>query len=164
MRMNSLQRYLNGLFNKGEISEQEKQNMGPMAALLGRAHGLPKRDKEFDTIPKFRLIIDTTGTPYYDVGKYLAKLLNALTTNEFSLKDSFDATTRIQNIPQDLFNKGCKFISFVVESLFTNFPLAKTINIILNHVYDQNVIETKLKRRTLNEQCDVVSIGSSCLS
>ena len=72
MRMNSLQRYLNGLFNKGEISEQEKKDMRPMAAQLGRAHGLPKTHKEFDTIPKFRPIIDTTGTPYYDVGKYLA--------------------------------------------------------------------------------------------
>ena len=137
MRMNSLQRYLNGLFNKGEISEQEKKDMRPMAVQLGRAHGLPKMHKEFDTIPKFRRIINTTGTPYDDVGKYLAKLLNPLTANEFSLKDSFDATTRIQNIPQDLFDKGYKFISFDVESLFTNVPLAKTINIVLNRVYDQ---------------------------
>ena len=179
MRMSSLQRYLNGLFNKGEISEQGKKDMRPMAAQLGRAHGLPKTHKEFDTIPKFRPIIDTTGTPYYDVGKYLAKLLNPLTINEFSLKDSFDATTRIQNIPQDLFDKGYKFISFDVESLFTNVPLAKTTNIILNRVYDQNLIETKLKRRTLKklipdtckkttfsfnnqlyEQCDGVSSSS----
>ena len=110
----------------------------------------------------------------------MAKLLNPLTINEFSLKDSFDATTRIQNIPQDLFDKGYKFISFAVESLFTNIPLAKTINIILNRVYHQNLIETKLKRRTLKklisdtckkttfsfnnqlyEQCDGVSMGSS---
>ena len=72
--------------------------------------------KEFDTIPKFHPIIDTTGTPYYDVGKYLAKLLNPLTTNEFFPKDSFNATTHTQNIPQDLFDKGYKFISFDVES------------------------------------------------
>ena len=106
--------------------------------------------------------------------------MNPLTTNELSLKDSFDAITRIQNIPQDLFDKGYKFISFDVQSLFTNVPLAKTINIILNRVYDQNLMETKLKRRTLKklisdtskkttfsfnnqlyEQCDGVSMGSS---
>ena len=59
-------------------------------------------------------------------------------------------------------------------------PFAKTINIILNRVYDQILIETKLKRRTLKklisdtckkttlsfnnqpyEQCDGVSMGSS---
>ena len=73
-----------------------------MATQLGRAHGLPKTHEEFDTVPKFHPIIDTTGTPYYDVGKYLDKLLNPLTTNKFFLRDSFDATTRIQNIPQDL--------------------------------------------------------------
>ena len=94
-RMHSLQRYLNSLYNKGEISEEEKKSMRPMAAQQGRAHGLPKMHKEFDAIPKFRSIIDTTGTPYYDVGKYLAKLLKPLTENEFSLKDSFDATRRI---------------------------------------------------------------------
>ena len=85
-------RYLNSLFNKEEISEEEKKSMRPMAAQLGRAHGLPKTHKEFDILPKFRPIIHTTGTPYYDVGKFLAKLLYRLTTNEFSLRDAFKAT------------------------------------------------------------------------
>ena len=93
-----------------------------MAAQLGRAHGLPKIHKECDTIPEFCPIIDTTGTPYYEVGKFLAKLLNPLTMNEFSLKDSFDATKRIQNIPDELFEKGYRFVSFDVKSLFTNVP------------------------------------------
>ena len=178
--MSSLQRYLHGLFSKGEISEEEKKGMRPMAAQLGRAHGLPKIHKEFDTIPEFRPIIDTTGTPYYEVGKFLAKLLNPLIMNEFSLKDSFDATKRIQNIPDELFEKGYRFVSFDVKSLFTNVPLAKTIDIILNRVYDQKLIETKLKRRSLKklisdvckktkfsfnnqlyEQLDGVSMGSS---
>ena len=151
-----------------------------MAAQQGRADGLPKMHKEFDAIPKFRPIIDTTGTLYYDVGKYLAKLLKPLTESEFSLKDSFDATRRIQSLPQDLFDKGYIFVSFDVESLFTNVPLVKTIDIILNRVYEQNLIETKLKRRTLKkllsdtckkttfsfnqqlyEQCDGVSMGLS---
>ena len=111
---------------------------------------------------------------------FLAKLLNPLTMNEFSLKDSFDATKRIQNIPDELFEKGYRFVSFDVKSLFTNVPLAKTIGIILNRVYDQKLIETKLKRRSLKklisnvckkttfsfnnqsyEQLDGVSMGSS---
>ena len=147
-RMSSLQRYLHGLFCKGETSEEEKKGMRPMAAQLGRAHGLPKIHKEYDTIPEFRPIIDTTGTPYYEVENVLAKLLNPLTMNEFSLKDSFDATKRIQNIPDELFEKGYRFVSFFdVKSLFTNVPLAKTIDSILNRVYDQKLIETKLKRR-----------------
>ena len=70
-RMSSLQRYLHGLFCKGEIFEEEKKGMRPMAAQLGRAHGLPKIHKEYDTIPEFHPIIDTTGTPYYEVGNFL---------------------------------------------------------------------------------------------
>ena len=83
--------------------------MRPMAAQLGRAHGLLNIHKENDIIPEFRLIIDTTGTPYYEVGKFLAELLIPLTMNEFSLKDSCDATKRIQNIPDELFEKGYIF-------------------------------------------------------
>ena len=56
--------------------EEEKKGMRPMDAQLRRAHGLPKIHKEYDTNPEFRPIIDTTGTPYYEVGKFLAKLLN----------------------------------------------------------------------------------------
>ena len=71
--------------------------------------------------------------------------------NEFSLKDSFDDTKCIQNIPDELFEKGHRFVSFDVKSLFTNVPLTKTIDIILNRVYDQKLIETKLKRRSMKK-------------
>ena len=54
----------------------------------------------------FRPIIDTTGTAYQPVAKYLTKLLNPITTNEFTIKDSLDAVTHINNIPHNLFNDG----------------------------------------------------------
>ena len=39
--------------------------------------------------------------------------------------------------------------SFDVESLFTNVPLQQTINIILDCVYNNKLIATQLKKRTL---------------
>ena len=33
-------------------------------------NSLPKIHKEYDTIPEFRRIIDTTGTPYYEVKNF----------------------------------------------------------------------------------------------
>ena len=63
-----------------------------------RAHGLPKLHKDYDITPPLRPIIDTTGTCYYTVAKFLAKLLNPLTENEYVLKDSFDAAERIKNL------------------------------------------------------------------
>ena len=45
---------------------------------------------------------------------------------EFSIKDSFDATSGIKDISQDLLHNGYQFISFDEESLFTNVPIKRT--------------------------------------
>ena len=104
----------------------------PKSAKLARAHGLPKIHKLFENIPSFRPIIDTTGTTHYSVGKYLSELLNPLTHNDYSLKDSFDAATRIRRIlPQVRENDDYMFISLDVASL------KKTVNIILKRIYNE---------------------------
>ena len=100
---------------------------------LAQAHGLPKIHKLFENIPSFCPIIDTTGTTHYSVGKYLSELLNPLTHNDYSLKDSFDAATRIRRIlPQVRENNDYMF-----ALLFTNVPLKKTVNIILKRIYNE---------------------------
>ena len=87
-RMKSLQSYLRALLKRNEITNAESDMMRPKNAKPGRAHGLPKIHKEFSNIPKFRPIIDTTGTTHCLVGKYLANLLNPPTINEYSVKNS----------------------------------------------------------------------------
>ena len=87
--------------------------------------------KEFDRIPKSRPIVDTTGTAHYGIGKFLSTLLNPLTQNEYAVNDSFDAAQRIQQIPQNLFDEGYRYVSFDVVSLFTNVPLKRTVDVIL---------------------------------
>ena len=87
------------MFKRNEISEEEKKQLRPMAAQLGRAHGLPKTDKAYGNLPLFRPIIDTTSTPYYNIGKFLSSLLQLLTHNDYNLKDSFNAVQRIRSIP-----------------------------------------------------------------
>ena len=84
-RLATLQAYLCKLLNRGEISEFEHENLRPTFAHLGRARGLPKTHKTFQSIPKFRPIIDTTNTPLYNVDKFLAGLLNPLTLNQYIL-------------------------------------------------------------------------------
>ena len=106
-----------------KISESEYQNMRPISTKPARAHGLPKIHKSFDNLPPFRPIIDTTGTAYQPVAKYLTNLLIPLTTNEFTIKDTFDAVSHINNVPKKLFDDGFRFVSFDVKSLFTNIPL-----------------------------------------
>ena len=41
---------------------------------------------------------------------------------------------------------GYKLVSFDVTSLFTNVPLDFTIDVILRKIYDERLINTKIKR------------------
>ena len=87
-RLASVQNYLRKLLKNGEIDEATFQLIRPKAARPARAHGLPKIHKKFAKIPKFRPIIDTTGTTHYGVGKFLSQLLQPLTRNEHTVKDA----------------------------------------------------------------------------
>ena len=97
-RLATLQRYLKQLNKKGKLDDDTFKRIPPQSARIARAHGLPKIHKPFDNIPPFRPILDTTGTTHDAVGKYLFELLNPLTQNEYSLRDSFDAGNRINRI------------------------------------------------------------------
>ena len=77
----TIQTYIQTLFKRGEIMEKEKKEMRPKASQVGRAHGLPKIHKSYNTLPSFRPIIDTRNTPHYGVGKFLTRLLSPLTQN-----------------------------------------------------------------------------------
>ena len=101
-----------------------------------------------------------------------------MTANEFTSKDSFDAASAIQSIPQNLFDEGYRLVSFDVESLFTNVPLKRTINRILKRIYNDKLLDITLTKRSLKklltdsctktafsfdnlyEQVDGVSMGS----
>ena len=85
---------------------------------------------------------------HYHGGKYFSELFNPLTSNEYIIKDSFDAVTRTKNILGELFDQGYGFVSFDVVSVFTNVPLQKAINIVLKKVYMEKVLNTTIKKNT----------------
>ena len=97
-RLATLQRYLKQLNKRGELDDNTFKKIRPQSARIARAHGLPKIHKQFDNIPSFRPIVDTTGSTDYSVGKCLSELLNPLTQNEYSLRYSYDAVNRINHI------------------------------------------------------------------
>ena len=78
-RLKTVENYVNTMFKRNEISEEEKKQLRPMAAQLGRAHGLLKKHKAYTDLPSFPPISDTTSTPYYNIGKFLSSLLQPLT-------------------------------------------------------------------------------------
>ena len=93
----------------------------------------------------------TIGSTHYGVGKFISKLLHPLTLNAYHLKDSFETAEKIKAIPEHLLQEGYRFVSFDVKSLFTNVPLSKTIQIIMDRVYKEKAIPTSLKQRTLKK-------------
>ena len=58
---------------------------------------------------------------------------------------------KIRAIPRNLYNEGYVLVSFDVKSLFTNVPLRKTVDVILDRVYREKVITTNLKKRSLKK-------------
>ena len=110
---------------------------------------------------------------HYLVGKYLSELLNLLTHNDYSLKDSFDAATRNSRILLHVReNDEYMFILLDVASLFTNVPLKKTINIIQittslsKHPLKKLILHTCQKtafsfNNKMYEQLDGASMGGS---
>ena len=150
-RVETIKSYINTMFNRGEVTAEEVKQMRRKGANRARARGLPKTHKTFDKIPPFRPVVDTTNTPYSGIGTYLKTLLNPLTVNEFSMKDTFQAVEEIGKIDYTLLEKGYRLVSFDVVSLFTNVPLKRTVNVILDRIYKDKVIETKLKKSTLKK-------------
>ena len=72
-------------------------------------------------------------------------MLQPLTINNYTLKDSFDAANKIKYVSSEIFEEGYQFVSFDVESLLRNVLLNKTINIILDRIYRQKFLKTNLK-------------------
>ena len=58
--------------------------------------------------PGFGPVVDTTNSPYYGIGKYLSSLLNPLTHNDKSVKDTFEAVNKICSIPSELYETFTK--------------------------------------------------------
>ena len=75
-------------------------------------------------------------------------MLNPLTQNEYSLRDSLDAANRINRIlPLVQEKEEHMFVSLDVLSFFTNVPF----NIILKRVYNEKLINTSLSKHSLKK-------------
>ena len=84
---------------------------------------------------------------YYSVGKYLLGLLNPLTQNKYTVKDSFDVANKINQILPDVHNSDeYAFVSLYVVSLFTDVHLKKTVDIIAKRLYTEKKLQIHLRK------------------
>ena len=86
------------------------------------------------------------NTPTYKLAKFLVPILKPLTTNEFTVKDSFHFAEEIVDQQHDLFMG-----SLDVDSLFTNISLEETIEICTNELFKESETVEGLSRTELRE-------------
>ena len=115
--------FLKILETKKEISSEEYKDLSTSGSRPGIMYGLAKVHKTVtDGLPSFRPILSAIGTPTYKLAKFLVPILEPLTTNEYTIKDSFTFAEELQS-----FDLKLVMASFDIESLFTNIPLQETI-------------------------------------
>ena len=114
------------------------------------------------------------GTPTYKLSKFLVPLIEPITVNEYTVKDSFSFAKEVIDYDSTLYMS-----SLDVTSLFTNIPLNETTNIICDELFKNreciNGMDKPVFRELLTlamnetcfifddvlyKQCDGVSMGS----
>ena len=93
-RLSNLQSHLRKLKNNNETTEADFKTMRPQNTRPAKAPGLPKMHKEFDNLPSFRAMIDTTDSAHYLTAKFLANLLKPLATYQITFDNLFDVARK----------------------------------------------------------------------
>ena len=103
------------------ISETNYKNLKPRSSSFGVLYGL---------CPPLRPILSAIKTPSYNLAKFLVPLIEPITKNNFTVKNSFEFSKEICKQNPEYF-----MASLDVESLFTNIPLEETIKICCDSLY-----------------------------
>ena len=113
-------------------------------------YGLAKVHKQLvNGFPKLRPILSAINTPTYKIAQFLVNIMEPLTKDQYTVKDSFEFCNDIRSQNQTKF-----MASFDIDSLFTNIPLDETITICCNKLFEsQNLVEglSKSQFRSLLE-------------
>ena len=131
-----INKQLRSISKNGSLTEQQYKKVKAAGSNPGILYGLCKVHKVVVGVcPPFRPILSAIRTPAYKLAKYLVPKLTSITANEFSVKDSFC-------FAEEIVNQNSNFIigSLDVDSLLTNIPLEKTINICCDTLFEETDI------------------------
>ena len=134
LRQGQLQRYLLKLHKKKIFTDADYAFVYPRGSNIGKIYGLPKTHKLTSVNKKLKLrpIISSISTYNYNLAQYLCKKLSPHIPKQYSTRDTFTFVNDISEID----SKDKFMISFDVSSLFTNIPLAETVDIAIQLLLD----------------------------
>src|SRR6202044_3940579 len=100
------------IISDSNLDEKLKKKLIPSSECIPRIYGLPKIHKEGAPL---RPIVNTIGSPTYELAKYVARILKPLVGNTDSfIKDSHDFVKLIKN---EKLERDDLLVSFDVVSL-----------------------------------------------
>ena len=86
----------------------------------------------------FRPIISQVGTYTYNGSRVISQYLKPLCDNEYKINDTQTFASMIKN--QTPLSSDEEYISYDVESLFTNKPVEETIEYIIHQIYNEKKV------------------------
>ena len=104
---------LKSLEDQGEISEKERNYLYPSGS-KPRVQKIRKALE--DGTPSFRPILSAVGTPTNNLAKFCHQLLKPLTSNDYTIKDSFSLAKEVLD-----FDASCFMASFDIKSLMYKY-------------------------------------------
>ena len=138
---------------KKYIGEYLYKSLYPQSSQPGTMYGSSKIHKPLvNGFPKLRSILSALNTGTYKWGRFFVPLLRYLTSNQFTLKDSFEFAKVV--CEQDA---GLSMASLDVESLFTNVPLEETIHICVNELFKSNSSIHGLNKKQITEMLSLTT-------
>ena len=146
--------FLKGI--KKSIAEDLYKSLYPQGSQPGIRYGSSRIHKPLvNGFPKSRPILSALNTGTY---KFFVPFLRHLTSNEFTLKDSFKFAKIICEQDTGLF-----MTSLDVDSLCTNVPLEETINICVNELFKSNSSIHVLNKKQIIEMLSLTTKESVIL-
>ena len=156
---NKIVELLKRLKEKQEISDKVYKELYPTGSKPGILYGLCKIHKSIvDGVPPFRPILSAIGTPTYKLAKFFVPLLEPLTYNQYTIKDSFSFCEELKH-----FNTNLIMASFDIESLFTKIPLQETIDLCVQKLFEDKNFIDGLSKDSFREMLTVTMTESFIL-
>ena len=131
----------------------QKHSCGSCPGIL---YGMAKVHKAVtDRCPFLQPILSAINTPSYKLAKFLVPLLTLLTSNDYTIKDSF-------SFAEEVFYFDCAhyMISFDIESVLIINPLEKTINICVDKPFENNTKVNNLTKKSFQSLLELVTLDS----
>ena len=139
--LNDLKKFQDFLRRNFKGKFDRYKDMRPVYNQPGRSYATAKTHKfsSLDEIRieklKFRPIISQVRTYTYNAAKVIADYLKSLCQNEYKINDTKSFPSMLKD--QEPLNPNEEYVSYDVESLFTNIPVDETINYIINEIYQK---------------------------